>query len=425
MEALSASHLILISAFIIGYLGIIFEFQIKMNKTAVSLFMAVILWVIFFLGDPSAMKEHMHILSGQLGEISQILFFLLGAMTLVELIDSHKGFDTVVHYLHTQSLRKMLWMITIISFVLSGILDNLTTTILMVSLIKKLIPVPSQRLNLSVMVIIAANAGGAWTPIGDVTTTMLWIGGQISTVAVMKEIFLPSVICMLIPLILFTFTTRGLCTTPKADIRTKELEPGANLIFYMGVSAFIFVPVFKWLTGMPPYMGMLIAVSILWFVTDILHHKHEQRMHLRIPHILTKIDVSCILFFLGILLSVGALEATGILKEGAQWLDMHIGNLPAIATIIGLGSAIVDNVPLVAATMGMYSVETYPINSAFWMMIAYAAGTGGSILLIGSSAGVALMGMEKITFGGYMKKASIPALLGFFGGFGVYLLLNA
>lgn len=422
MEALSASQLVLIAAFVLGYLGIIFEFSIKMNKTAIALFMAVVLWVIYFVGDPSGMHQHMHILSAELGEISQILFFLLGAMTLVELVDSHKGFDTVVHYLHTQSLRKMLWMITIISFILSGILDNLTTTILMVSLIKKLIPVPSQRMNLSVMVIIAANAGGAWTPIGDVTTTMLWIGGQISTLEVMKEIFLPSVICMLVPLIMFTFTTKGLCTTPKSDIRTKELEPGANLIFYMGVSAFLFVPIFKWLTGMPPYMGMIIAVSILWFVTDILHHKHEQRMHLRIPHILTKIDVSSILFFLGILLSVGALQATGVLKEGAEWLEAHIKSLPVIATSIGLGSAIVDNVPLVAATMGMYSLEQFPMNHEFWMMIAYAAGTGGSIFLIGSSAGVALMGMEKISFGGYMKKATFPALLGFFAGIAVYLL---
>lgn len=423
METITLPHTILLLVFIVGYLAIIFEYQIKVNKTAAALMLAAMCWLTYFLGDNVSSHTGLAVLSHHVSSVSQILFFLLGAMTLVELIDSHKGFDTVVHYLHTHSMRKMLWIISFIAFFLSAILDNLTTTILMISLLRKLVPKKSERFLMSIMVVVAANAGGAWTPIGDVTTTMLWIGGQISTLSVIKEIFLASFISMLIPLLIYTYTVKGESTIPKKDIRAIELEPGAHLIFTLGILSFLFVPVFKWLTGLPPFMGMIFSLSFMWLVTDIMHHKYEQRQHLRIPFILTKVDVSSILFFLGILLSVNALESSGLLNNLADWLDQNVRSLPLIATAIGFMSAIIDNVPLVAATMGMYKMDQYPIDSTLWMMIAYAAGTGGSMLLIGSSAGVALMGIEKISFFAYMKKATIPVAIGFLAGMGIYLIL--
>lgn len=414
---------LILAIFAIGYMAIILEFYIKVNKTAVGLFLAVMCWMFYFLGDIKSLSENMADLSRHLSDISQILFFLLGAMTLVELIDSHKGFNTVARLIHTQSKRQMLWVISIISFLLSAVLDNLTTTILMISILRKLIPLKKDRFLLACMVIIAANAGGAWTPIGDVTTTMLWINGQVSTLAVMKSIFIPSVISMLIPLGYFSFKEKGNYPPMERDFTKEEPEPGARLIFYMGIGALIFVPIFKWLTGMPPFMGMLISLAVLWLTTDAMHHRHEHRKHLRVPHILTKIDVSSILFFLGILLAIDALEAVGILEIVANWLNDTVRNHTLIAGAIGIFSAIIDNVPLVAATMGMYNLETYPMNSDLWLMIAFAAGTGGSILIIGSSAGVALMGLEKIDFVAYMKRVSIPVLIGYLVGMCYFLLL--
>jgi Na+/H+ antiporter NhaD/arsenite permease-like protein len=416
-------HWIIVALFSLGYLAIIFEFAIKINKTAIGLFLAAILWAFDFVSNPHEMAQNGENLGHHLSEVSQILFFLLGAMTLVELIDSHKGFETVVEYLHTHSKRRMLWLISIISFFLSAVLDNLTTTILMITLVKKLIPSFKDRVYITIMIVVAANAGGAWTPIGDVTTTMLWIGGQLSSLVVMKEIFLPSFISMLIPLGWYSYCVKGE-KLPKLSGSVKEnAEPGAHFVFFMGIGAIVFVPLFKWLTGLPPYMGMLFALALLWIVTDVMHHKYEQRKHLRVPFILTKIDVSNILFFLGILLSVDALQATGILKDAAMWLSGHIHSLPVIATLIGIISAVIDNVPLVAATMGMYDLVQHPMDSTLWLMIAYAAGTGGSIFLIGSSAGVALMGMEKWNFFTYMKKASLPILVGYLIGMGVYVYI--
>ncbi len=414
-------HLILLTIFSLGYLVIIFEHVAKVNKAAVALLLAVLCWLVFFMGEGQSIEKSSTFLSIRLSDVSQILFFLLGAMTLVELIDSHKGFNTVIEKLHTNSKRNLLVLISIISFLLSAILDNLTTTILMVTLLRKLIPKRKDRFIFCCMVVIASNAGGAWTPIGDVTTTMLWINGQISTLVVMKEIFLPSVICMIVPLIWFSIELRGQYFETESRFRAGALEPNAHLIFTLGILSFIFVPIFKALTGMPPYMGMLISVAFLWLVTDILHHRFEHRSHLRIPHILTKIDVSSILFFLGILLSIEAIEATGMLTSLAQFVDSKIHSHAVIATLLGILSAIIDNVPLVAASMGMYDLSSYPMDSSLWLMIAYAAGTGGSILIIGSSAGVALMGMEKVDFIAYMKKASIPAFLGFLLGMLAYV----
>jgi NhaD family Na+/H+ antiporter len=406
----------LIGIFIVGYVAIILEFYIHINKTAVGVALAGILWMIFFtFGGVEFPSTH---LSHHLSEVSQIIFFLIGAMTLVELIDSHKGFNTVIRLIHTTSKRKMLIIISFLAFFLSSVLDNLTTTILMISVLRKLVPEKSERLTLNCMVVIAANAGGAWTPIGDVTTTMLWINHRVSTLAVITEVFIPSLISMLVPLGIFAFFTKGTYDSDNNDLFTEKCEPGASVVFTLGLLSLLAVPVIKWATGVPPFMGMLTALAFLWFVTDIIHFKYDNRDHLRVPHILTKIDISSVLFFMGILLSINALEAVGVLRDIAHWLDSVTSSHLAIATFIGLVSAIVDNIPLVAASMGMYDLSTYGTDNPLWMMIAYTAGTGGSLLSIGSAAGVALMGIEKVDFVSYAKKATIPALLGYL--LGVY-----
>jgi len=290
--------------------------------------------------------------------------------------------------------------------------------------LRKLIPHRKERFLYSCMVVVAANAGGAWTPIGDVTTTMLWIDGRITSMKVVTDLFLPSLVSLLFPLLIFTFFTRGQFPKSEINFRDEPKEPGAYLIFFLGILSFLFVPVFRWLTKMPPYMGMLIALAFLWLVTDIMHHKYEQREHLRVPYILTKIDVSSILFFLGILLSVHAVGSTGILDAAAKWVDAYLQHDAIIATAIGVVSAIIDNVPLVAATMGMYDIQTQPIDSPLWLMIAYAAGTGGSLLVMGSSAGVALMGIERVNFFSYLKKITLPVFIGFILGMFCYLYLS-
>lgn len=424
MELLNWESLLILIVFAIGYTAIILEYSIKINKTASALLIAVLCWTIHICMDSIPVAEDLKELSHHIGEISQIIFFLLGAMTLVEVIDSHRGFKIITDRIGTSSKRKMLWVIALVTFGLSAILDNLTTTILMVSLLRKLIPEFRERFFLCVVVVIAANSGGAWTPIGDVTTTLLWINGQLSTLSVMKALFLPSVVSLLIPLAWYTWRNKGRFTIKKQSAKELAVQPGGRLISLIGVSGFIFVPIFKALTGLPPFMGVLLALAVLWVVTDLMHYPYEDRVTLRIPHVLTRVDTSGVLFFLGILLSVYALQTAGLLQLLADWLDAKFPSKALIATIIGLISAIIDNVPLVAATMGMYPLKTYPQDASLWHMIAYAAGTGGSILIIGSSAGVALMGMEKIDFVSYMKKASIPALLGFLGGMGTYLLLK-
>lgn len=418
----SLAHFLIVAVFVIGYLAIILEFYLKINKTAVGIFIGGICWMFYFISNQHTHERTLAELAHHLGDISQIIFFLLGAMTLVELIDSHKGFNTVIRCINTRSKRKVLIIVALLSFFLSSVLDNLTTTILMISILRKLVPVKKDRLVINCLVVIAANAGGAWTPIGDVTTTMLWINNRVSTLGVIKELVLPSLVSMLVPLGFFLCFVKGNFTTSVHEKTTLEAEePGAKLVFYLGLLALISVPVIKWATGMPPYMGMLIGLSVLWFVTDVIHFRYEERYHLRIPHILTKIDVSSIMFFLGILLTVDALQSVGLLGTLANWLTSAIPNTTFIATAIGLLSAIIDNVPLVAATMGMYDLATYPLDSPFWLLIAFTAGTGGSILSIGSAAGVALMGLEKVDFISYLKKASIPALLGYFAGILFYV----
>lgn len=417
-----ASYLILI-VFVIGYSCIVFEHSLKISKSAIALLIAVFCWVIYLAGSEKPLAADLAELGHHVSSVSQIIFFLMGAMALVELIDSHKGFKIITDAIHTASRRKLLWTISILTFFLSAALDNLTTTILMISLLRKLVKDSSERVALSCMVVVSANAGGAWTPIGDVTTTMLWIDGQISSFAVMKYLLAPSFISMIIPLLWFSYSMKGKYPSLKEKLHEEKAEPGARTVFCLGIGGLIFVPIFKTITGLPPFMGVILSLGVLWLVTDLMHHKYDHREHLRVPSILARIDTSSVLFFLGILLCVDALQTADLLSTLARWLDQTVGNLPLIATLIGIFSAIVDNVPLVAACMGMYPIEQFPMDHPFWLMIAYAAGTGGSLLIIGSAAGVAMMGMEKMDFVTYMKKATVPALLGFLLGMGSYLAL--
>lgn len=409
--------------FIAGYLLIALEHKLKINKAAAAILAAVFCWTLYFINSPAAIPEDTAKLNEHLAGVAQIVLFLLGAMTIVELIDSHKGFRIITDFINVTSKRKMLWVIGLTGFFLSAVLDNLTSTIVMVSLLRKIIPDAEDRKIFGAMTVIATNAGGAWTPIGDVTTTMLWINGQISAWGIMQALFIPSIIALAIPLAFQTMKMKGSYPALPSSAHHKA-EPKATLVFCLGMGALIFVPIFKALTGLPPFVGILLGLGVLWLVTDLVHYKHDNRAHLRVSHVLTRVDVSGVLFFLGILLAVNALEVAGLLKSFADWLGMHVSSDAGIAVIIGLISAVIDNVPLVAASMGMYDLQLYPMDAPLWEMIAFAAGTGGSILVIGSAAGVAYMGMEKVDFAWYFKRVSLFALLGFFAGLGTYLLLN-
>jgi Na+/H+ antiporter NhaD/arsenite permease-like protein len=422
---MDAHSLAMIAVFIIGYLLITLEHFVKIDKAATALLMGVILWVIQFhhagLANcgPSIACLGEHIFS-----ISQIVFFLLGALAIVAVIDSHNGFALVANMIKIHSKRKLLWVIGFLAFFLSAILDNLTTTIVMVTLLAGLMERTTDRLIIGGGVVIAANAGGVWTPIGDVTTTMLWIGGQISTVAIVRDLFIPSLVAMMASLAILSLCLKG--KFPLADMHkvNSHIEPMGKLVFFLGIGILIFVPIFKILTGLPPFMGILFGLGLLWLVTDVIHAKYAGREHLRVPRILSKVEFTGLLFFLGILLAIDALDSAGILKQLAGWLNEHLPSTTMLAALIGLASAVVDNVPLVAATMGMYPLDQFPIDHPFWQKIAYAAGTGGSILIIGSAAGVVYMALEKVDFLWYLKKISFAALIGFFAGLGAYLLLN-
>lgn len=410
-------------AFILGYTLITIEHFTKIDKATTALLMAVVCWVIQFLNPTHTCEENTLCLGEHMGAISQVVFFILGALTVVEVINLHKGFTFISERIRTNSKQVLLWTVGIVTFVLSGVLDNLTTTIVMVTLLRKIISNPEDRLLIGGGVVIAANAGGAWTPIGDVTTTMLWIGGQLTVEGMLTSLFWPSIVCFFASFAYLHFMLKGDFTAPKAVAEEKP-EPYGRLIFFLGIALLVFVPVFKVLTGLPPFMGMLFAMSILWVATDVLHVGKENRSHLRVPHALTRLDFSSVLFFLGILLAVEALNTAGVLTSLAQTLDENIGNPTLIAVAIGLASAVVDNVPLVAASMGMYSMVQYPVDSDFWNLVAFCAGTGGSILIIGSAAGVVFMGMERVNFYWYMRKISLPAAIGYFAGIAVYLILS-
>ncbi len=417
---------LLIIVFIIGYVLITMEHAIKLNKAASALILGGLCWTIFMIGSPDSTTV-LHQLEGQLGEIASILFFLLGAMTIVELIDAHDGFQIITDRLKTRNATLLLLIVGLLAFVLSAILDNLATTIVMVSLLRKLVENKEMRLKFIGLVIIAANAGGAWSPIGDVTTTMLWIGGQVTTSAVVTELIIPSLVCLAVPLIILMILSRGQRLQPIPNSNnSNSVHSERNIIFFSGVGILILVPVFKSLTHLPPYVGMLIGLGILWVISEVVHKDKDEadKSTLSVSYALKKVDTPSILFFLGILLAVGALQSAGMLTGMAHWLTDKVGNIAVIVLIIGLLSAIVDNVPLVAAAMGMYTMQQFPTDDFLWVFLAYCAGTGGSALIIGSAAGVAAMGMEKIGFFWYLRNISWLALLGYFAGAGVYLLIR-
>jgi Na+/H+ antiporter NhaD/arsenite permease-like protein len=451
---------IIIIVFVLGYLAIALEHSIKINKTASAILTGVICWTLFALSSPTeSLLSSTHFsnfleglkldlgskfsalgqqelfrtfvvseLSHHLAQIAEILFFLMGAMTIVELVDAHHGFRFITDRIKTKNAKTLLWIICWVTFFLSSVLDNLTTSIVMVSLIRKLIPNKDMRLFFAGMIVIAANAGGAWTPIGDVTTTMLWIGGQISTTNIMKVMFLPSVICMITPLIYLSFTLKGELGqfSDHGTKKKEDLVSGGMLMLVLGVGALISVPVFKTFTHLPPYIGMLLGLGILWVVSELIHPELDEavKKNYTAAGALSRIDVPSVLFFLGILLAVGALESMLTLHHFAEYLATTLGDNRIIITLIGLLSAVVDNVPLVAASMGMYSLDVYPQDHLIWEYLAYCAGTGGSILIIGSAAGVAVMGMEKIDFIWYTKRISFVALIGYFAGAAAYLFIE-
>ena len=420
-------EMIVLVLFILGYLFITFEHSIKVNKASLALLTGVLCWSVYMVGsvDVTAVS---HSLLEQLSEISGILFFLMGAMTIVELVDAHDGFDVITTRITTNNKRTLLWIISIVAFLLSAVLDNLTTAIVMVSLLRKLLDDKEDRWLFSGMVIIAANAGGAWSPIGDVTTTMLWIGGQITAVNIILKLILPSLVCLLVPLLLLSFKMKGTFVRPVIEKASNSMNSlfERNVVFYLALAALVFVPVFKTITHLPPFMGVMFGLAILWLVTELIHKNKniEEKDTLSVARALQKIDVPSILFFLGILLAVAALQSVGHLHNLSTFMNEKIGNESIIVLIIGLFSAVIDNVPLVAATMGMYDLSVYPPDSFIWEFLAFCSGTGGSVLIIGSAAGVAVMGLEKIAFGWYVKKISWLALLGYFAGSIVYLLLN-
>lgn len=417
---------LIITIFILGYIVIAFEHKIKINKAATALITGVLCWTIYILFSPD--KQFVgEELTRHMGDLSGILFFLLGAMTIVELIDAHDGFDIITTRINQTDKRKLLWIVAFITFFLSAILDNLTTTIVIISLLRKLIRDDKERLFFSGIVVVAANAGGAWSPIGDVTTTMLWIGGQITAYSIIIKLILPSLICLSVPLLYLSFKLKGSVERPDAieNTNTQSLsQKHQSIVFFSGVIILMLVPVFKTITHLPPFMGILIGLGILWVITEILHSgKNEEDKHaLSVVHALRKIDAPSILFFLGILVSISALQSIGALSNLAQWLTVKIHNDNFIVIAIGLLSSVIDNVPLVAAVQGMYDLKQYPTDHYFWEFLAYAAGTGGSALIIGSAAGIAAMGMEKISFFWYLKTISLLALLGYFAGAITYIL---
>ncbi len=416
-------NLLMIVCFTIGYLLIALEHCTKINKTAVALLTAIACWFLQFMKNREFTDHNISFLSEHLANISEIIVFLMAALTIIAVINAHKGFALVSNAINVRSKRKLLWLIGLSSFFLSAVLDNLTTTIVMISLLSKLVSDADDRPLLGGAVVIAANAGGAWTPIGDITTTMLWIGGQISASNIMQKLFLPSLVCLLCALIYLSFYLRGNFPQILKNV-DEEFEPGGLLILCLGVSSLIFIPIFKTLTGLPPFMGILLGLGLMWLITDIMHARFADRPHLRVPTIMREIDLSSVMFFLGILLAVDALYTAGCLACLAEWMSHTFANTDIIAVIIGIASAVIDNVPLVAATMGMYSLEQYPQDSNFWSLIAYCAGTGGSMLIIGSAAGIAYMGLERVSFFWYMRNVGAAASVGYFAGIAVFKLMN-
>ena len=458
-------YTLMVVIFILGYLMIAFEHPLKIDKAAPALLIAVLGWTAYVFGAEEILADNVryldflasnsegnygefivHELSHHLTHHAEIIFFLIGAMTIVELIDAHEGFAVITDRIKTTNKVKLLWIVCTLTFFFSAALDNLTTSIVMISLLRKLIANKKDRWFFAGMVVIAANAGGAWSPIGDVTTTMLWIGKQITAQNIIVELFFPSLVCVLVPLIYLTFTQKGNIERPlvvkeSEHIKNETTPFERNLIFFLGVGLLLFVPVFKTVTHLPPYMGMMFGLGVLWIVTERIHRakNHEIKSELSVIGVLRKIDIVSVLFFLGILIAISSLQSAGHLTAVAGFLDKEIGNIYTVNIIIGLLSAIVDNVPLVAAAMGMYPIEVlsnipaaemeyakhFIQDGNFWEFLAYCAGTGGSALIIGSAAGVAVMGMERIDFIWYLKNMSVLAIIGYVSGAALFVALFA
>ena len=420
--------------FILGYTAIALEHPLKIDKAATALSTAVLVWTLIAYGiqylipgieDPTEFVDAS--LMYHLGEISGILFFLLGAMTLVELVDAHGGFDIITSKITTLNKAKLLWILCLVTFFMSAALDNMTTTIIMAALLRKLIHEKKDLWLFAGMVILAANAGGAWSPIGDVTTIMLWIGKQVTATNIMLKLFLPSLICLLVPLTMISFKLKGQFPAAPPHHHADEIPIWEKkTIMYLGIGSLLFVPVFKTLTHLPPFMGILLGLSILWIATEIIHRRKESglKRNYSIVGVIQKIDTPSILFFLGILLAVAGLQMAGHLDQMANFLDTQVGNIWAINGLIGILSSIVDNVPLVAGAIGMYDLTTYQQDHIFWELLAYCAGTGGSILIIGSAAGVAMMGILKIDFIWYLKNITLYALVGYLAGMVTFFIMN-
>ncbi len=437
---------LVVIAFILGYVAIVFEHPLKLDKTVPALIMGALVWGFISLGHLDVMGAdhsvgHMEeVLLHHIGKVAEILFFLIGAMTIVELIDLHRGFAVITNRIETTSKRKLLWLLAVLSFFLSATLDNLASTIVLVSLLRRLIPDKTERLWFICVAVIGANAGGAWSPIGDVTTTMLWIGKKVSTLGLIENLILPSIVCLIVPVFVLSmkknFQGNIKAGSSKGSKREKESKLlSSRIMLITGVGGLIFVPIFKSVTHLPPYVGMMLALGVVWLISEYIHPEedfNEERKHLYSAHTaLSRIELSSILFFLGILVAVAALESVavtgheghpvGMLRYLAEGLDTLVPNQDIVIIIIGFLSAIIDNVPLVAATMGMYS---QPMDAEIWHFIAFSAGTGGSMLIIGSAAGVAAMGMERIDFIWYLKNISWLAFLGFISGCLVFIALS-
>lgn len=454
----------LVILFVVGYMAIALEHPIKVDKTASALLLGMLMWVVYALnaekivpivsgaelqeyiesakigGESLAHQCLQYVLNVEiiehLGDITQTLFFLIGAMTIVELVDVHGGFSVITNKITTRKKRRLLWIICFVTFILSAVLDNLTTTIVMVMLLRKLISDQKERWLYAGMVVIAANAGGAWSPIGDVTTIMLWVKGNVTSGALISFVLLPSIVAVILPLLIVSAKLKG---SMSDDIASAIPNDGVvtprerKLIFYLGVGGLLFVPVFKSITHLPPFVGILLVLGALWVFTELFYNRKglsKDQEH-RLPSIISRIDMSSILFFLGILMAVAVLQATGILASAASWLDAKVHNIYIINILLGILSSIVDNVPLVAAAMGMYPVEAagatgyaanFVVDGTFWEFLSYCAGVGGSMLIIGSAAGVIAMGLEKISFGWYLKRFTLLALVGYLAGAAVYIL---
>ncbi len=431
-------YILIALVFVLGYLAIALEHPLHVNKAASALVTGVLIWVMLMLGREGLLVpgEHsepegiVHQLLEHLGDIASILFFLLGAMTVVELIDAHEGFRVITDKITGTNKVSLMWMLSIITFFLSAALDNMTTAIVMSALLRKIIKDKNDLWTFAGMVIISANAGGAWSPIGDVTTIMLWIGGQVTAMNIVLKLILPSLVCLILPLIWFSFTFKGTIQRPDAPAESNEghvsVTPGQQrLVFILGLVALLGVPVFKTYTHLPPYMGILLGLGILWIVTELMHKNsiETDKGHLMVTSVLRRVDVPSVLFFLGILTAVSGLQVAGHLTDVSHILDEKLGNMYAINTVVGVLSSIVDNVPLVAASMGMYPLTHYPADHPFWELLAFCAGTGGSILIIGSAAGVAAMGILGIDFLWYFRKMAFPAALGYAGGIVTFWLM--